>query len=155
MNLRELVNLIRGVAARAVVRNVKQEGLERVQLEQAPGDLLDDVEVFGGYGFASAQLPGAENVRAYMRGCPEHPIVIAVADRRHRPTDLQPGDACIHNDKGDRVLLKSSRALDATIGGSTISADASHIELAVGSVSIEITSAGVTITSPSGVTTFV
>lgn len=159
-----LRNLLRAMVSRALVRAAAQQGLEVVQLEQAPGDLLGAVEVFGHYGFTSATLPNAEAIRVYVRGAPDHPVVVATADRRHRPTNLAPGDVALHNDKGDRVWLKSSRELQASVAGASLTingssiavtgAGGSTITLAVGSVSIAIAASGVTITAPSGVTTF-
>lgn len=143
--LKPLRDRLVSLVARAVVRSVSQGPAEVLQLETARGVLSGRAEHVGHYGLASAPLPGAEAIRVYVMGAPDHPVAIAVDDRRYRPTDLAPGDVCIYNPAGDRVTLKASRELAATVNGATLTVKGSEIKLAVGGSSITITGSSIAI----------
>jgi len=152
--LQHLSNRIRSLVAKARVRAVQQGATEILQLE-TPGGLVDRVERLEQFGFASATLPGADALRVYAYGASDHPIATVTADARYRPTNLAPGDACLYNAAGDRLTLKASRGLEASVNGASVIVDATQIKLQMGAVSLTVTSAGVTIVAPLGTTTFV
>lgn len=68
-------------------------------------EIIEDGEHFQEYGFFSIPQPGAEAVVIFPNGDRGHPLVIAVADRRSRPTGGQGGEAGLYTDEGDEVRL--------------------------------------------------
>lgn len=134
-----ILDMVRGIVAKAVVRTVTQGPVEQLQLEVAPGVVRGTVPRSAQYGFASATLPGAEAVVLSIKGSPDHLEVVAVEDRRYRPQDLAPGDVAIYNQHGDSMRLKASRELVASVDGSVVSVKAGEIKLQVGAASITIT----------------
>lgn len=145
--LKPLRDRLVSLVARAVVRSVQQGGLE-LQLETAPGIGSGRAQLIGHFGLASVALPGSEAVRVYSLAAPDHALVVALDDRRYRPADLATGDVTLYNPSGDRVHLKASRELVATINGATVTVKGSEIKLQVGSSSITLTSSAIQIKSP-------
>lgn len=114
--LRQLGHLLRPIATRVantVVRGVvhladdtvKQQAL---QLGALAGETIDGAENFQPYGLSSLPLAGAEHVTIFPNGDRSHPLTIAVADRRYRPTGGQPGEVTLHCHTGAVVILKTS-----------------------------------------------
>jgi phage baseplate assembly protein V len=94
--------------SRAIVRVVMDDKkLQRVQITVLEDEVLDNVERFQNFGFTSNPESGAEAILACVGGDRNHPIVIAVDDRRYRKANLQPGEACMYNSNGDYALLKA------------------------------------------------
>ena len=63
----------------------------------------------GGLGIGTTgQLKGAaaEGIALFMGGQRNHPVVIAVDDRRHRPMGLKPGENAQYDDQGQMTLLR-------------------------------------------------
>lgn len=50
--------------------------------------------------------PAAEGIVAYMGGQRNHPVLIAVDDRRHRPRGMKPGESAQYDDQGQMTYLK-------------------------------------------------
>ncbi|MET3485358.1 phage baseplate assembly protein [Methylobacterium sp. 1973] len=76
------------------------------------GDQFTNVEHWHPYGFSSVPLKPtnqeqeqAEVLVAAVGGNPDHPVVIATADRRHRPKNLKPGESSHHDDQGQHNHL--------------------------------------------------
>ena len=72
------------------------------------------------YGMTSSPLPptgdmGAEAHMTYGSSGRSHPIIQCVADRRHRPTGLYPGESFQHDDQGQGTLI--TRTATHVIGG--------------------------------------
>ena len=89
------------------VRRVDDAGdLQRVQVSMLAAEDRDRVERYQPYGLSAHPLPGAEAVVVAIAGNRDHPVVIALDDRRHRPRDLQPGEVCLYSHiAGQRVTL--------------------------------------------------
>ena len=93
------------LAARAVVRLVNDRAArQRLQLEILADELQDDVERAQDYGFTSHPLPGCDAFLLCGGGVREQAVAVAVDDRRHRPTDLAPGEVALYTDEGDRIV---------------------------------------------------
>jgi phage baseplate assembly protein V len=110
--LRPLKTRLANSIARGVVQLV--DDATKLQLVQlAVLQLLDDgdpesvggAERFQSYGFSAVPLPGAEAVAIFPNGDRGHPLVVAIDDRRHRPTGGQPGEAVMYTDEGDQIRL--------------------------------------------------
>lgn len=89
-----------------------------LQLLRKGNEDIDDCERFQNYGFSSVPLPGAEAVLLFPNGDRGHPLVLAVDDRRHRPTSGQPGEVAIYTDEGDFVRL--ARGHIVLVDGATV-----------------------------------
>jgi phage baseplate assembly protein V len=102
--LRPLQVRLANSIARAVVQLVDDSTKQQlVQLGVLAGEDVGDGEHFQAYGFSSVPLPGAEAVVLFPNGDRGHPLVVAIADRRHRPTGGAPGEVVVYNDTGARI----------------------------------------------------
>jgi phage baseplate assembly protein V len=107
--LRPLKQRIANTIARAVVQVINDgTKLQSVQLGAMAGETIDDGERFQEYGFTSVPLDGAEAVVVFPNGDRGHPLVIAIDDRRHRPTGLEAGEVAVYSETGAQVILKAN-----------------------------------------------
>lgn len=109
--------------------------LQRVQLKGAEieegeenREVIGDAEHFQPYGFFAVPFDGAEAIVLFPNGDRGHPLVLAVSDRRHRPTGGQPGEAGLFTDEGDEIRLKRGHVIvlnpnsgEVRLGSSTAS----------------------------------
>lgn len=106
---RPIWQAIRNTVARAVVHLVDDgRKLQRVQLGVLADETVDDAEHFQPYGFSSVPLVGAEAVAIFPGGNRAHPLLIAVADRRYRPTGSDPGEVTVYNHTGATAVFKAN-----------------------------------------------
>jgi phage baseplate assembly protein V len=97
---------VANLIARGTVTGVSDGStLQTLQLGVLADETVDDGERFQSYGFSSVPLSGAEAVIVFPGGNRDHPLVIAVDDRRHRPTGLEAGEVAVYNSAGARILL--------------------------------------------------
>lgn len=101
-----------GVSRGTLVQAGDQTKLQEVSVRARFGRMLTNVEHWHPYGFTSVPLPPtdqqqnqAEVLLTYLGGSPDHPVVISVADRRHRPKNLKPGESSHHDDQGQHTHL--------------------------------------------------
>lgn len=105
------------VVARAVVQLVDDSTKQQlIQLGVMAGEDIDECENFHPYGFTSVPLPGAEAVVLFPNGDRGHPLLVAVADRRHRPTGGEPGEVSLYTSAGSRVRLLADGNVEVTPG---------------------------------------
>jgi phage gp45-like len=92
---------------RGVVRQADDAAdLQRLQVSLLAEEDRDQVERFQPYGLSAVPVPGAEAVVVAIAGNRDHPVAIAVDDRRFRPRDLQPGEVCLYSRvPGQRITL--------------------------------------------------
>lgn len=108
--LRAVSRRVRGLVARGVLELIDDAPkMQTVQLTGLDGDLVDDVERFQAYGLTSNPKPGAECVFVSIGSSGDHPVVIAVDDRRYRLKSLEPGEVALYDDLGQVVHLKRDR----------------------------------------------
>jgi phage gp45-like len=111
--VRPLRTAIANLGARGVVSLVDDsKKMQLVQLGAIEGGPYDGAEHFQPYGFSSVPLPpdaeGApEAAVMFPSGDRGHPIVFAVADRRHRRTNAPPGDVTMRHYSGAMVTFTS------------------------------------------------
>jgi phage gp45-like len=106
--LRPLQTRIANSIARAVVQLVDDgKKLQLLQLGVLQGEDIDDAERFQSYGFSSVPLAGAEAVVIFPGGDRAHPLVVAVDDRRYRPTGGQPGEVTVYHHTGAKIRLEA------------------------------------------------
>ena len=133
--LRRRVLLTIGRAVLQLVDDARK--LQSVQVVALDGEVIDDAERFQQYGYTSHPHPGAEAVLLSVGGMRQHPIVIAVEDRRYRQTGLVEGEVCLYtseNESGNRhrVILRRGRVARIECGGSSIVMDPRTITLTAG-----------------------
>lgn len=80
--------------------------MQEVTVRARFGEQIKGVEHWHPYGFTTVPLPPkqgdngqAETLISYMGSNRSHPVVVSVADRRHRPTKLKEGEVQIHDDQ--------------------------------------------------------
>ena len=139
--LRRRVMLMIGRAELTVVDDARK--LQTVQVEGLAGEVLDRVERMQQYGVTSHPHAGAEALLLALGGMRQHPVVVAVDDRRHRPTGLSEGEVCLYTSEdgaggAHRVVLKNGRKVHVQASG--------EIRLECGSVSLVISQTGVEVT---------
>lgn len=123
---------VTGASARAVVHRADASGkIQRLQVEAMAGEVMDGAEHLQEYGFASHPLPGAEAVVTFGTGRRNHPVVLAVADRRYRLQAQEAGEVAIYDDQGQVVVLardgiRVSTSLPITLTGQEIHIDATE-----------------------------
>ena len=109
--LRPLATRVANTVARAVVNLVDDsKKMQLVQLGVLAGEPVAGrdgagCERFESYGLASVPDAGAEAVVLFPNGDRTHPLVVAVSDRRYRPTGGKSGDVVVYNKKGAKIIL--------------------------------------------------
>jgi phage gp45-like len=109
-HLRPIVTRIANSISRAALHLVDDTAkLQRVQVVVlADSEPLDAAEHFQPYGYTSVPLSGAEAVVLCPNGDPGHPLVVAVSDRRYRPTGAAPGEVTVYNHTGAKAIFKAN-----------------------------------------------
>ena len=131
--LRDLGRRVAGTVARATLAAIDDSTkLQTVQIALLADELADGVERFQDYGLTSVPLPDAEAVVVCVGGLRGHAIVVAVDDRRYRPTGLQPGEVCLYDDQGQRVTIKRggidiTTTKPITIHATSVAVTADHV----------------------------
>lgn len=106
--MRMLNMIARGVVA--LVDDSKRMQMVQMVRGDLAGGAGDPAEHFEPFGFTSVSLPGDASGKPmaatmHVAGDPGHPIVIAVADRRYRPTGSDPGTVTVYNHTGAKIIL--------------------------------------------------
>lgn len=114
--LRPLRVQVANLAARATVQLVDDSGkLQTLQIGDIAGGPYDDCEHLQPYGFSSVPLAGADTAAViFPNGDRGHPLVVAVADRRWRPTGGQPGEVTVYNNTGAKIVITKDGDIVAT-----------------------------------------
>lgn len=81
--------------------------MQEAQIQVFHDEVHDGIERFQQYGHSSVPLPpdpngpqAADVLIGYLGGSRSHPVIIAVDDRRYRPTNQKPGDVGQYHYKG-------------------------------------------------------
>lgn len=113
MKLRDVLKLLAPLqrrvmllVGRAVIRAVDDAGgLQELQAELLRGEVRGRLERFGALGLTAVPLPGAEGVLLFMGGNRDHGVVVAVEDRRHRPSGLAAGETALYHAGGNGTVI--------------------------------------------------
>ena len=110
--IRPLESRVKLMIGRAVLHVLDDDRkLQAVQVQAFAGEVLDNVERFQQYGFSGSPHPGAECVLLSLGGMRQHPIVVAIDDRRFRPSGLSEGEVVIYTsqdpEEAHRIWLKN------------------------------------------------
>lgn len=137
---------VASMVARGVVSLVNDSPrMQELQLQLLAGETADGAERFQDYGFTSVPLPPngdgeAEAVVVCPMGSRDHPIVVAVGDRRYRLTGLEAGEVAIYDDLGGKIHL--------TREGMILS-DPAFVKIEVGASSLTVRDNEIVLVSPS------
>jgi len=131
-----LRNQVMNLIARAVVSLVSDETRTQLMqlgiLDTGPDDddaeTIEDGERIQQYGVSSVPLPGAEAVVLFPGGDRSHPLIVAVDDRRYRPTGRPQGEVTIYTDEGDEIHLARGHQITIKTTGQVV-IDAPSIKL--------------------------
>jgi phage baseplate assembly protein V len=104
---------INSILSRAVVSRVDDSSeLQELQLDILAGETRSGLERFQNYGFSSVPLSGSEAVALFVGGHRDHGLVVAVDDRRYRPTGLEAGEVAVYHHGGAQILLKNDGSVE-------------------------------------------
>lgn len=147
--LRQHESRLNAVINRAVLEGV--DGSQLAQLLNVKGLAGQEkvVELFENYGLSASYLPGAEVLRFAIDGYEDLSIAVGVADKRHRPKDLQQGEVCLYtnqDDGGHRVHLKQGKVIEAKSGDNTFELSPDGFKVTIGSTVLEVASDKVEVT---------
>lgn len=113
------------LVSRAIVTLVHDAArMQALQLGILADEALDNVEHWQPYGYTAKPHTGAEALVLAVGGHRAHSVVISVADRRYRITNLEDGEVAIYTDEGDRIHLKRGRVIDIVTETLNITASA-------------------------------
>jgi phage gp45-like len=88
---------------RKAVERIQSFGFSSVPL---PRDEADKQQKGSIGGVEQPKGPAAEGIALFLGGQRNHPVIIGVDDRRHRPMGLKPGENAQYDDQGQMTLLK-------------------------------------------------
>lgn len=99
-----------GVSRATIVEADDKPKMQELTVRARVSEQWTNVEHWQGYGSTYVPLPPdkdgeAEVLLAYLGGSPDHPVAIGVADRRHRPKNLKPGDVAHHDHRGQSTVF--------------------------------------------------
>lgn len=70
-------------------------GLQTMQVTLLEDETHDAVERVQNYGFSANPLPGSDCIVICAGGSRDHPVIIALDDRRYRPDGGAPGEVTL------------------------------------------------------------
>ncbi len=104
---------VRALVSRAVVKLVDDSlKMQGVQVALLAGEVADNVERFQNFGFTGVPLPGAEGIALAVGGDAGHLVLIAVDDRKWRPTGWQAGESGVYNAFQCVIRLKADGSIE-------------------------------------------
>lgn len=103
-NVRDAATGLSLQASRATLKEADDsKPKQELKLRVVHDEEHEDVEHFHAYGFSAVPMKpedgskeAAEAVILYMGAHRSHPVAVVVADKRHRPKDLKPGESALH-----------------------------------------------------------
>lgn len=111
--LRPLGKQLANLVSRAVVSRVDDgTKFQTLQVKAGVDEVRDGLERFQQYGLTSVPAPDAEAVVLFVGGRRDVGYVVAVDDRRYRPTGLAEGEVALYNKAGALVVLKADGSIE-------------------------------------------
>jgi phage baseplate assembly protein V len=106
---------ISNMFSRGVVQRVNAGAkTQALQISMMADESRDNIEHAEPYGMTAQPLPGAEVIAGFFGGNRDHGTVLAVFDKRYRPTSVGAGEVCLYNHEGTKILLKNGNLLEIT-----------------------------------------
>jgi hypothetical protein len=88
---------------RKAVERIQSFGFSSVPLPRDEEGKQKDASIGG---VEQPKGPAAEGIALFLGGQRNHPVVIGVDDRRHRPMGMKPGENAQYDDQGQMTLLR-------------------------------------------------
>ncbi|HUO23114.1 MAG TPA: phage baseplate assembly protein V [Caulobacteraceae bacterium] len=134
-HVRELKRRVYMAVGRCVLEAVTDTTkCQTLKISLLDDELAEDVERFQEYGFTSVPFAGAEGIAVAVAGLRSHAVVIAVEDRRYRPTGLQPGEGGLYDDQAQTILIKRDGIHITTT--KTVTVNAAEVGILSGNVNL-------------------
>lgn len=105
--------------------------LQLLQIGALAGETIERAEHHQAYGVSSVPLPGAEAVVVFPNGDRGHPLVVAVSDRRYRPSGRPAGEVCLYTDEGDVIRLGRGHVISLETTGTVKLGSSSATQAAI------------------------
>lgn len=97
-----------------ITANDSSQDIQHAQVAGMANELLQDVELFQHYGYASNPPADSECIVVPLGGRSGHSIIIATEHGTYRLKNLKPGEAALYTDEGDSIILKRGNEIDVT-----------------------------------------
>jgi phage gp45-like len=99
-----------GITRGTLTKADDSKKMQEVTVESLSGEKYTNVEHWHPYGMTMVpKVPEnkkeAEALLLFVNGSRSHPIVMGIADRRHRLKNMQEGEVALHDDQGQKVHL--------------------------------------------------
>jgi phage baseplate assembly protein V len=121
LGLGALERRVRLAAGRAVLHRVDSAAkVQRLQAEFLKGEVRDSMEHFETYGFTSHPLAGMEPVAVFMGGDRSNGVVVAIADRQFRLTNLKPGEVALYDQWGRSLVFSADGGIIIDAAGTNV-----------------------------------
>ncbi len=136
--------------------------MRTLQVEMQDGEVRDGLEHFEPYGFTSEPHTDKKTdaVAGFFDNTKAHGIVLIIADRRYRITQLKPGEVCVYDDKNRYIYFKEDALIvdganlpitvktdnTVTVNANTVKVDASTVTIS-STGSLELNGADIKINS--------
>ncbi|WP_300913003.1 phage baseplate assembly protein V, partial [Turicimonas muris] len=141
-----LTKCIQDMLARGVVTfSDGKTKMREVQCEFLAGEIRSELEHVEPYGFTSEPKTdgSAESFAAFFDGNRSNGVVLCIADRRYRITNMQAGEVAIYDDQGqkvylkrDEILIETPKNLTATVGGKTVLTSVGNVDITAPKINI-------------------
>jgi len=99
-------------------------GAATIQVGLMGGELREGFPLIQDYGLCSRPLAGADLIVLFATSDRMRGVAVASNDQRYRPRDLQPGDVCLYNQTGSRILLSADGSITISPSGKKLTIDA-------------------------------
>lgn len=150
-------NQILNLIARAIGRRVDDSASRQsAQVEVTKGELIDGVPRIQDYGLTSVPpVEGSDAIVLFLGGNREQGIIVAMENRQFRLTGLEAGEVALYDDLGNvfklgREMIEVEAVTKVQVRAPIVDVEADGgVTLTSGASSIQVTPAGVAITSPS------
>jgi hypothetical protein len=93
---------------RKIVERMQSFGMSAIPMPRDEDDKGGGGGGGGGGGLGNIKGPAAEGIALLLGGQRNHPVVIAVDDRRHRPMGMKPGESFQYDHQGQGTLIRKA-----------------------------------------------
>lgn len=94
------------MVSRAIINLIDDANeIQMAQVSMLDGEIQDDAEVFGQFGFASNPPNGSEAIVVSVGGVRSHGVILGISDRQYRIKNLGKGFAAIYDQFGNQIIL--------------------------------------------------
>lgn len=111
-NLKRKIFLLLG---RGIVKALTtNQGTQLIQVVALDGETITDVERMEEYGFTAVPDVDSEAAIGFVNGNRDQGLILCIADRRYRPTNLASGEVMVYDKNGSKIHLKADGSIEIT-----------------------------------------